>query len=175
MVSVSRRFDVFKRDLFTCRYCGRTSPNVVLEVDHIVPVCEGGDDDPMNLTTACWDCNRGKRGVSLGEVITGEDPHDRAVLLLEQERQLREYNVVLAGIHKRVDADLRRLVKFWRTETGRDLYGAELTGLENALKKYPAEIVRRAMTSAVRARKTSGLAYVHACLNNWQESARAER
>ena len=32
------RFEVFKRDKFTCQYCGKTAPNVVLEVDHIEPV-----------------------------------------------------------------------------------------------------------------------------------------
>jgi 5-methylcytosine-specific restriction endonuclease McrA len=36
-VSVRTRFEVFKRDDFTCQYCGRKSPDVVLEADHIVP------------------------------------------------------------------------------------------------------------------------------------------
>ena len=31
------RFEVFKRDQFTCQYCGKQAPNVVLEVDHITP------------------------------------------------------------------------------------------------------------------------------------------
>lgn len=54
------RFEVFKRDSFTCQYCGRSSPSVILEVDHIVPVAEGGTNDLMNLITSCRDCNRGK-------------------------------------------------------------------------------------------------------------------
>ena len=54
------RFEVFKRDKFTCTYCGRKAPDVVLEVDHIIPVAEGGKNDIMNLTTSCRDCNRGK-------------------------------------------------------------------------------------------------------------------
>ena len=29
------RFEVFKRDKFTCQYCGRKAPDVILEVDHI--------------------------------------------------------------------------------------------------------------------------------------------
>ena len=36
------RFEVFKRDSFTCQYCGRKAPDVVLQVDHIVPVAKGG-------------------------------------------------------------------------------------------------------------------------------------
>lgn len=54
------RFEVFKRDKFTCQYCGRMAPDVVLEVDHITPVAEGGDNNILNLVTSCRDCNRGK-------------------------------------------------------------------------------------------------------------------
>lgn len=54
------RFEVFKRDSFRCQYCGRSAPDVILEVDHIVPVAEGGKNDILNLITSCRDCNRGK-------------------------------------------------------------------------------------------------------------------
>lgn len=54
------RFEVFKRDKFTCQYCGRMSPDVILEVDHMNPVAQGGDNDILNLITSCRDCNRGK-------------------------------------------------------------------------------------------------------------------
>ena len=54
------RFEVFKRDKFTCQYCGAKAPDVVLHVDHITPVAEGGDNDIMNLVTACEGCNLGK-------------------------------------------------------------------------------------------------------------------
>jgi HNH endonuclease len=37
------RFEVFKRDRFCCQYCGRHPPDIVLEIDHIIPVCDGGD------------------------------------------------------------------------------------------------------------------------------------
>jgi hypothetical protein len=56
----SVRFEVFKRDSFTCQYCGQKSPDVVLEIDHITPVADGGDNDILNLVTACKACNAGK-------------------------------------------------------------------------------------------------------------------
>jgi hypothetical protein len=59
-VSKGLRFDIFRRDGFTCQYCGRHPDDVVLEIDHIRPVIDGGDNDPLNLITACEDCNRGK-------------------------------------------------------------------------------------------------------------------
>ena len=59
-ISKRTRFEVFKRDRFTCQYCGRMSPDVILEVDHIKPVAEGGTNKMINLITSCRDCNRGK-------------------------------------------------------------------------------------------------------------------
>lgn len=61
------RFEVFKRDSFRCQYCGRAAPDVILEVDHIIPVSSGGGDDVLNLVTACRDCNRGKTNKQLSD------------------------------------------------------------------------------------------------------------
>lgn len=59
-VSKRLRFEVFRRDDHTCRYCGATASDTKLTVDHVVPVALGGTDDPGNLVTACADCNAGK-------------------------------------------------------------------------------------------------------------------
>lgn len=59
-LSKKTRFEVFKRDKFTCQYCGRMAPDVILEVDHMKPVADGGDNNIINLITSCRDCNRGK-------------------------------------------------------------------------------------------------------------------
>ena|SRR5436190_11034799 len=61
LVKRATRFRVLTRDQFTCRYCGRKAPDVVLEIDHVVPKSRGGPDRLANLVTACFDCNRGKR------------------------------------------------------------------------------------------------------------------
>jgi 5-methylcytosine-specific restriction endonuclease McrA len=69
-MSKQLRWQVFTRDSFTCRYCGRspvTHPGTVLEVDHKHPVSLGGTDDIDNLLTACEPCNRGKLAQPLGE------------------------------------------------------------------------------------------------------------
>ena len=59
-VGTKLRFEVFKRDAFTCQYCGAKAPEVLLEVDHIHPVVSGGTSDLLNLITACKTCNAGK-------------------------------------------------------------------------------------------------------------------
>lgn len=68
-LSVRTRFEIFKRDRFTCAYCGRTPPDVVLEADHIIPRAAGGSDEIDNLITACWECNHGKSDRLLEEGI----------------------------------------------------------------------------------------------------------
>jgi phage terminase Nu1 subunit (DNA packaging protein) len=64
------RFEVFKRDRFTCTYCGKRPPKVELELDHVVAVSQGGEDTVANLTTSCVECNRGKRDRQLGKWLT---------------------------------------------------------------------------------------------------------
>ena len=51
------------RDNFTCCNCGNsthTEPNLLLEIDHIIPVSKGGYTVEENLQTLCWKCNRSK-------------------------------------------------------------------------------------------------------------------
>ena len=60
-LSLSLRFDVFRRDDYRCQICGATtSDGVRLEVDHKDPVSNGGGDEMWNLWTLCFSCNRGK-------------------------------------------------------------------------------------------------------------------
>jgi len=54
------RFEVFKRDKFTCQYCGGKAPDVLLHCDHMQPVAEGGKTEILNLITSCQPCNLGK-------------------------------------------------------------------------------------------------------------------
>jgi len=61
------RFEVFKRDSFTCQYCGKKAPDVILHVDHIDPVAKGGTNNILNLVTSCEECNQGKRDVPLSD------------------------------------------------------------------------------------------------------------
>jgi predicted restriction endonuclease len=60
-IQVSLRYKILKRDEYKCRICGRSANDGArLEVDHIFPRAKGGKDNPENLWTLCFDCNRGK-------------------------------------------------------------------------------------------------------------------
>lgn len=57
------RDHIKKRDNFTCCNCGNSTyaePNLLLEIDHIIPVAKGGCTVEDNLQTLCWKCNRAK-------------------------------------------------------------------------------------------------------------------
>jgi 5-methylcytosine-specific restriction endonuclease McrA len=58
-VSFSRR-NVFKRDHWTCQYCGRQPGGEELTIDHVVPRSQGGDSTWENCVLACVDCNKRK-------------------------------------------------------------------------------------------------------------------
>ena len=101
------RFRVFKRDGFTCGYCGRTPPAAILEIDHIEPVASGGTDTPDNLITACFDCNRGKGAEHLS--IVPESLKARAARIAESEAQLKAYRKVVDAKRERENEDIQRL------------------------------------------------------------------
>ncbi len=82
------RFEVFKRDKFTCQYCGRKAPDVILEVDHIKPIAEGGKNDILNLITSCRDCNRGKGKISLSVSEEVEKQRNQLEELAEKREQM---------------------------------------------------------------------------------------
>jgi len=51
-------WNVFRRDGFKCRYCGRG--DVPLTVDHLVLWEEGGPSTEANLVAACKKCNKAR-------------------------------------------------------------------------------------------------------------------
>jgi hypothetical protein len=175
------RFEIFKRDDFMCGYCGRRSPEVVLQVDHIVAIANGGTDDPINLTTACWECNSGKSAVPLGRVLTGEDPYDKAIEILERSRQLEEYNRVVTADAERRLSDAWDLALYWERQRGRlneaqqrgeedvSFPASEIAWFKTTLQWCPREKIREFMDLAIAREMTRGLRYVAACARNWRE------
>ena len=57
------REKIKERDGYTCQICGlsnKDEPNLLLEIDHIIPLSKGGMTTEGNLQTLCWRCNRSK-------------------------------------------------------------------------------------------------------------------
>ena len=63
LMTTSLRQKIKERDNYTCQSCGNSTyiePNLLLEIDHIIPVSKGGYTREDNLQTYCWKCNRSK-------------------------------------------------------------------------------------------------------------------
>lgn len=111
-VSKKVRFEIFKRDRFTCAYCGNTPPSVVLEIDHIDPVSKGGDNSETNLITACFDCNRGKRDIPINSIP--QSLSESIEILKERELQIGEYRKFKRSVSKRENKDIKRIEEIFR-------------------------------------------------------------
>lgn len=101
-ISKSIRYDVFARDGYTCQYCGAKPPDVLLVVDHRVPVSRGGGNDLMNLIAACQPCNQGK-SAKLPGAFTPTPDADLQTLKMCQEQA--EYELYLVS---KADRDFMR-------------------------------------------------------------------
>jgi len=63
LMSSKLREMIKERDNYTCKSCSistHTERNLLLEIDHIMPLSKGGFTTESNLQTLCWRCNRSK-------------------------------------------------------------------------------------------------------------------
>jgi hypothetical protein len=156
MPSNKQRFEVFKRDLFRCQYCGRTPPEVVLEVDHINPKSKGGKGNLDNYITACFECNRGKGKNKVDAIPSALI--DKVSVLKEKRAQLKHYNDMLASLQKE-RCKLIELVCscFYTSYPGRSPSERfKQTTITGFLNKLPAEEVIEAMEIACSRNKDTG-------------------
>jgi len=56
------RANVYARDDFTCQYCGTKFARSKLNLDHVVPRCQGGRTTWENVVCSCIECNLAKGG-----------------------------------------------------------------------------------------------------------------
>lgn len=73
------RLEVFRRDHYTCQYCGRETRQLTL--DHVIPRYRNGEHTWENVTTACASCNRRK---------AGRTPKEAGMKLLNQPAKPRD-------------------------------------------------------------------------------------
>lgn len=56
-VQAELREHIKNRDDYTCRLCFNKLDHTGLQVHHIIPVANGGDDSYINLVLLCYDCH----------------------------------------------------------------------------------------------------------------------
>jgi hypothetical protein len=108
-ISKKTRFEVFKRDGFTCQYCGDHPPQVILHVDHITAVANGGGNDMDNLVTSCQPCNLGKSAKPL--TVVPQPLADKAAEVAEREAQLKGYQEIMEARRDRIEEEMWRVAE----------------------------------------------------------------
>ncbi len=100
-VKLTRR-EVFRRDNYTCQYCGRHVGNMT--VDHVLPKHMGGKHIWTNVVTACPSCNHRKGGRKL------EDVH---MSLLHPPKEPPSSAVYIFGRHLDQNTEWEQFIQGW--------------------------------------------------------------
>jgi hypothetical protein len=150
-ISKKTRFDIFKRDLFTCQYCGNHPPDAILHIDHIVAVANGGTNEPDNFITACQTCNLGKGARPL--TSAPQNLKDKSKEIAERELQLNGYYQILQKRRDRIEEEIWSIVDIFTLNQERSIrrdyfasikrfierlgYFEVIEAMEIATAKYP--------------------------------------
>lgn len=175
-ISKRTRFDVFKRDGFTCQYCGAQPPGVVLELDHVHPVSLGGDSGEINLTTSCNVCNSGKSNKLLGDRAVRPDA-DEAYLRVQQELAEAKRYLQAKDELSQMEGELKtHVLRTWQEHLGGWTRPDDSTLSRWINYCSPEEIDWAIMKLAERARSfnfrltTSAVIYVNSLLRNLERN-----
>lgn len=162
-LSKKTRFEVFKRDKFTCQYCGAQAPDVTLEVDHIEPVAEGGTNDITNLVTACVSCNRGKGAIRLDDDAAVMKQKKQLDMLQERREQLEMLHEWQLSLVDESDAKIRSIEEIIERVTGEEFQFSDFGAneMQRLISRFGYETV------AIATRKSFSY-YRHETDSEWE-------
>lgn len=144
-ISKRIRFEVFKRDSFTCQYCGKKSPDVVLEVDHVEPVSKGGKTVMLNLVTSCFHCNRGKSNIKLSDTSVIEKQKKALIELQEKQEQLKMLLKWRSGLLNIETQELQGVQDAWTSLTTYHLNDVGIATIKKLLKQFGLRAILESM------------------------------
>jgi len=153
-ISKKIRFEIFKRDKFTCQYCGASAPGTVLHVDHIQPVSKNGEDDIINLITACFDCNMGKKDRELSDESVMQKRKKQLDDLQERREQIEmmvEWQQSLMGLDEEAAIKAK---EFWEELV------AGYTLNEHGIKSLRQWIIKYGLKPVLESMRTSAQQYL---------------
>lgn len=159
------RFEVFKRDSFTCQYCGKAAPDIILELDHIFPVTEALKKEwswerinsITNLVTSCENCNSGKKATLLSDRTTVKKVHASLTKLQEKRAQLEMMLEWREELLKLDDKVVNLLGEEWTKLVGATLTEVGKNNLRKLLKKFDFTEITEAMDIATNYVKKDSL------------------
>jgi hypothetical protein len=157
-VTKRTRFEILRRDNHTCQYCGQSAPDVVLHIDHVIPVALGGSDDPNNLVTACKDCNAGKTSIQPDSPLVAKISDLSAAYALTMIDKLTKIRARLESQNEYVE-EFDEVWNSWGTGEGDGRQTVPLpleykTGLRRwYLMGVPLELLKEAIDISMRTNK----------------------
>ncbi len=105
-VTFSRR-NLFRRDNYTCQYCGERPGTEELTIDHVVPRSQGGESTWENCVVACVRCNARK---------ANRTPRQASMRLLRQPRKPK-WRPAYASLSVKIDSWSRFISEvYWNVE-----------------------------------------------------------
>lgn len=150
-LSPKTRFEVFKRDSFTCQYCGKSAPSVVLRCDHIIAVASGGTNSITNLITACVDCNSGKGARALSDEAVVLKQKAQLDLLQERRAQIEMMAEWQKSLIQSENLEVDALAEIWASVANCGIslndYGRQV--LARLLKTFTFTELAEAMRAGV--------------------------
>jgi 5-methylcytosine-specific restriction endonuclease McrA len=96
------RREIFRRDNYTCQYCGKRS--LSLTIDHVIPRHLGGEHAWTNVVAACASCNHHKGGKSAEEV---------GMRLLRLPKEPPTNAIYIFGHHLQQNGEWRDFLEGW--------------------------------------------------------------
>ena len=61
LITLDEWYEVKKKYNYTCLACRQQEPNIILSLDHVIPISKGGSNTIANIQPLCHPCNCSKR------------------------------------------------------------------------------------------------------------------
>lgn len=90
-ISKATRFAVLHRFSFKCAYCGISSKEAKIVIDHLMPISKSLDNSIDNLVCSCEDCNIGKSNLSVVNLPDMPDMKQFQIHILENTNRHGEW------------------------------------------------------------------------------------
>lgn len=136
-ISKRVRFEVLKRDSFTCQYCGKMPPDTILHIDHIKPVSKGGNNGMLNLVTSCQDCNLGKSDIALSDNSSIKKQQAQIAQMAEKKAQIEmmvEWRESLLESDEILVKSAAKLINTYLDEYDKCVSSAGISSIRKAIK-----------------------------------------
>ncbi len=166
-ISKRVRFEVFKRDNFTCQYCGTHPPQVILHIDHITAVAAGGGNDVDNLVTSCESCNLGKGARPL--TAAPEALALKAARIAEAEEQLRGYQEIVRARADRLEDETWQVAELlWPGSSTKGANRSNLSSIKRFIQRLGLVDVMDAAEIALASRLYGSRVFRYFCGVCWK-------